>query len=87
MRITRTLGVRRLVRLVAALRIRLVICPSFARIPRQKLTPTSNCTHPVILSLLSHGELSSRRALSSNMTFFCASVKPDSCTFKRADSK
>ena len=31
-------------RQVAALHIGLVICPSFARIPQQKLTPTSNCT-------------------------------------------
>src|SRR6266540_5325356 len=51
-------GVRRLVaamarvsegkrRQVAALHIALVICPSFALIPRQKLSPTSNCTRRI----------------------------------------
>src|SRR5439155_2886689 len=31
-------------RLFAALHIVLAICPSFARIPRQKVTPACNCT-------------------------------------------
>ncbi len=49
--------------------------------------PPSTPSRTTLSRSQGHGLLIRRRAFPSNIAFFCSSVKPDSCTLSRADSK